>query len=176
MMTDRRRSRARRIALTGILTGLFTGLLYLSALIPTSYIGTVAAASLFAFAAVIETGLAGGAFVFAGTTVLGFLLVPMKSAVLLYALFFGYYPIVKSLAERIKSRLCGWAVKLAVMNAALTVMLFVFSGLVLSGDFFSRSYPLVYLVFNVCFIVFDFGVSRLIVFYSARISKYSHKM
>ena len=173
-MKNSARGRARKIALTGLLTALSTALLYLAALIPTSYIGTVAAASLLTAAAVIETGFAAGALVFAGTAILGFLLVPLKSAVLLYALFFGYYPLVKSLAERLKSRAAEWLLKLASVNAALSVMLFALRGLVFSGAFFEGSAPLVYLAVNACFVLYDIGLSRLIVFYCARISKYGH--
>jgi hypothetical protein len=173
-MANRRHDRAHRVALAGILIGLSTAFLYIAALIPTSYIGTVAVASLFVCVAIVEISLTGGVFVFAGTAILGAFLVPLKSAVLLYVLFLGYYPIVKSLAERLKSRVYEWIIKLVVMNGALAVMLFVFESLIFSGTFFSNSKPLIFLVFNLCFVVYDLGVSRLIIFYCARISKYSH--
>ena len=82
--------------------------------------------------------------------------------------------LVKSIAERLKKRVWEWSIKLLVMNGALSVMLFVFQNMIFSGSFFENGKLLIYLVFNLCFIVYDVGVSRLIVFYCRRISKYGH--
>lgn len=163
--------KSRLIAICAILTAFSVIFLYISAVVPTGQIGFVAVASLFGIAAVIETGIKGGAFVFAGSAVLSFIIVPDKLAALLYVLFFGYYPVMKSLAEKMKNRLSEWCVKLLVFNAALTVILLAFSEIIYSFINFNKSVLTIYVLFNICFVIFDFGVSKAIGFYINKISK-----
>ena len=122
--------RTRIITTSALMTSLTMVFLYLSSVFPTMQLTFIAAASLFVVVEVIEAGIKGGLLVFAGSTLLGFLIVPDKTSVILYALFFGYYPIVKSLAERIENVFLRWAVKLVVMNAALAVILYFFGELI----------------------------------------------
>jgi len=154
-----------KIALTAIFTAFSVVLLYLAAVLPTGRMGLCAAASLFGVAAVIEAGAAAGAAVYAGALLLGFLLLPEKSALLLYGCFFGYYPVMKLFAERLRNRLLEWCVKLAVLNAALTLLLFVFSATVFDFSFLGGRRWLLYPFCSVLFVLFDLGVSGVIAFY-----------
>ncbi len=69
-------------------------LLYLASVLPAARLGIVAVSSLFGIAAIIEAGLAADIFVFIGSSLIGWLIVPDKPAILIYTLFLGYYPIV----------------------------------------------------------------------------------
>ena len=151
------------------MTALAVVFLYLAAILPTGRYGLVAAASLFGVAAVIETGLSGGVFVYLGASLLGFLLVPDKLDLMLFVLFFGYYPVLKSLAERMENRVLSWGVKLAVMNAALTVIRVFFASLIFDYAAMAGSTALVYLFVNIVFVIFDIGVSKVIAYYMYRI-------
>ncbi|UOO36884.1 hypothetical protein IZU99_06235 [Oscillospiraceae bacterium CM] len=165
------RGSARTVTVTAVMSALTLVFLYLANILPTGQLGMIAAASLFGVAAVIEGGMKAGIFVYLVSTGLAALFVPDKSAVLLYALFFGYYPVLKSLAERLKPVWLAWAVKLLVFNAVLTVVLFLFKALVY--DRFLPSVPvyLAYLAGSAVFVVFDIGLRRLIEFYIVRISR-----
>lgn len=145
--------------------------LYLSSVFPTMQLVFVAATSLFVVAQVIENGLKGGIYVFVGTCILGFLIVPDKTSMILFALFFGYYPIVKSLAEKLNKAVARWAVKLVVMSIALTVILVFFGELIFDISQFEYGIWVFVALLEVTFILFDIGVSRLIWFYMARIHK-----
>ena len=153
------------------MTALAVAIMYVSSFLPTGQYGFAALASLVGYAAVIEAGLGGGIFVYVGASVLGLLIAPVKMSALLFALFFGYYPVIKSLAERIKNRVLGWVLKLAVFNGALTLILLVFKELVF--DYVSKigNTFLFYIIFNVIFIAFDYGISKLISFYMMKIHK-----
>ena len=169
-----KRDKTRRLTLTAVFTAFSVAFMYLSAVFPTGQLGFLGISSLLGVAAVIEYRLAGGLLVFAGTAIIGLLIVPDKTLVLLYSLFFGYYPIMKSLAERVRSRILEWGIKLAVFNAALTLVLFVFKFVLFDFSFLKDSYPLLYVFCNIIFILFDIGVSRVIIFYMSKISSKIH--
>lgn len=170
-----KKSNSRRIAVTAVFTAFSAVFLYLASVLPTGQLGFLGVASLFVIAAVVEYGIAGGVFVFAGTAILGLLIVPSKSLVLIYALFFGWYPLMKSLAERAKSRAVEWVVKLAAFNAAAAAIVFGVQETLLSFDFLEGRTPLLFLVLNAVFVVFDIGVSRVIAFYMGRLYPKIHK-
>lgn len=144
--------------------------LYLASVFPTGQLGFVAVASLFTIAVVIEAGIKHAALVYISCAVLAFLLIPLKGAALLYTLFFGYYPIVKSFAERLKKPLWSWIVKEAVFVAALTVVWFLFRTLIFSGRYLELSPLIVYIGGVAVFTLYDIGLSRLIGYYIYKIS------
>ena len=111
---------ASRVALVGVLAALSLIALYLSAVSPTARMGIVAIAGLFPAGAVVSAGLKAGFFCYGAAGLLGLLLVPDKANALLYLLFFGLWPMLKSLLERIPARPLEWLCKLAVFNAVLT--------------------------------------------------------
>jgi len=146
-------------------------LLYLASLLPVQRLGIVAISSLFGIAAVIEAGLAADVFVFIGSSLVGWLVVPDKSVILIYTLFLGYYPIVKSLAEKLGKPAAQWCIKLAVFNAALSAAWFLFSSLVFAPGIHKLGTAVVFIAGNAAFILYDIGLTKLISFYIVRISK-----
>ena len=163
--------KTRRITLTAVFTALTLVFLYLASILPTVRLGFTAAASLFAVAAVIEAGIVSAFFVFIGSSIIGALLLPDKTAVIIYVLFFGYYPVIKSLAEKSRSMLLNWALKLAVFEAAFTLTWFLFRSLIFNVKVLWMPVIVVYLIGASAFLVFDIGLTRLIGFYIIRISK-----
>ena len=167
------KSKTRMITLCAMFTALTVIFMYIGTVFPTGRIGFMAVASLFSAAAVIHFGVLPSVYIFAVSSVIGFLILPDKSPLMFYIFFFGYYPAVKSAAERINKHAAGWGVKLAVFNAALTVMFVFFKELLmlsflekLSGGLLAAA---VYLIFNAVFVLYDIGLSRLIGFYIIRI-------
>ena len=164
--------KTRSLTLPALFSALTVVSLYIASVWPTGIFGLVAFASMFAAAAVIETGLSGGIYVFIVSSVLGMLIVPNKTAPLLYIVFLGYYPVVKSLIERRGPVLLQWFLKLLVFNAALTIVWLTLRSVVFA---FGEDMPvaaLVFLVCNVVFVIFDYGFSKVILFYMARVSKH----
>ena len=157
------------------MTAFTVGLLYLGALLPVQQLGIIALSSLFGIAAVIEAGIGAGAFVFIGSSILGAIIVQFRPMITFYVLFFGYYPIVKSCAEKLKNTALKWAVKLTVFNAALSLLWFLFSSLIFIPVLLELGTALIYVLGNLTFIVYDIGLSRLISFYIMRVSKHLKK-
>lgn len=170
------RVKTRKMTVSALMTACTVVFLYIASILPAERMGIVALSSLFGIAAVIEAGIVSDIFVFVCSALLGWLIVPYKPVALLYVLFFGYYPIIKSLAERLKNMVLKWVVKLAAFNAALTVLWFFFSGLFLNAAIMQLGTALIYPAGNAVFVLFDIGVTKLIGFYIVRISKNLKKM
>ncbi|MCL1951512.1 MAG: hypothetical protein FWF60_01660 [Oscillospiraceae bacterium] len=68
---------------------------------------------------VLELNTAWALGVYAAAAALSLLLLPVKGVPLLYAMFFGYYPALKSLLERKCPKWLAWLCKLAAFNAAV---------------------------------------------------------
>ena len=159
----------RKITLSALFSALCVVALYIASIWPTGVFGLVAFASLFIAAAVVEMGVASGVYVFVVSSALSMLILPNRAAAILFVLFFGYYPIVKSIIERVAHAALQWMIKLAVFNASLTVIWFLFRELLLP---FSGGYPgfaVVYLGGSAVFAVFDYGYTKLIWFYIDRV-------
>ena len=159
------------MALSALFSALTVIILYFASIWPTGQIGLVAAASMFAAAAVIETGLLSGVYVFVVSSALGMLVIPDRAAPLLYILFFGYYPVIKSLIERIGWIAVQWILKLLAFNAALTVIWFLVRELVFD---FGEGVPgmiIIYLAGNAVFTLFDYGFTKVIWFYIYRVKR-----
>ena len=145
---------------------------YLASVMPSGQLGFVAIASLFTAAAIIEAGIGAGLFVFAGCSILSFLLISNKSIMFLYLLFFGYYPIIKNIAERVKNKVISWIIKLIIFNAALSAIWFFFRSVLFSDLLLNLHLIIIYALGNAAFVLFDIGFSKLMVFYSVRIAKH----
>jgi hypothetical protein len=163
--------KTRIITLAALFVAFSVIFLYLGSIIPTIRLGFAAAASLFAIAAVIETGLVSACFVYIGSSVISLLLLPDKAVILIYVLFLGYYPIIKSLAERIRSIILCWTVKVVIFEASFSVIWFLFKRLIFDSKLLETNVIFIYLAGTGAFVVFDIGLTRLIGFYIQRISK-----
>lgn len=85
---------------------------------------------------------------------------------LMYICLFGYYPIVKSLIERINKPVIEWVLKLAVFNAAAIMIYAVFAGIfgVSIEDFGTLGKYGAYIFLglaNAVFVLYDITVSRI---------------
>ena len=169
------KSQTRSVTLSAALIALTIVFLYLAVILPSGRMAFVAVSSLFVIAGVIELGLGPAVLVFISSSILGALILPDKTAIIVYALFFGYYPIIKSLAEKQRSKVLQWVIKLAVFNAAFTVVWFLFKTILFDSKYLETRLVLVYPAINLVFIIFDIGLTRLISYYIVRIAKVLRK-
>ena len=163
--------KTRKLTLSALFAALSVASLYIASVWPTGQYGIVAFASLFVAAAVIDIGPAYGFYVFIVSSALGMLILPNKAAPLLFILFFGYYPVVKSIVEKIGNRVVQWFLKLAVFNAALSVIYLFLKDMLLG---FSERIPgvfTIYLLGSAVFALYDYGFSNALRLYKERISK-----
>lgn len=151
--------------------------LYGSSLVPSGQWAMAALAGIVNALAVIALGLKGGFTVYAVVGLLGLVLMPDKRNVLLYLLFFGLYPMVKSLLERLKNKIWSWAGKFFFFDLVLCLFVFGLGTLflpLLPGLLRERTWA-VLLAGNVVFLVYDLGFSRLAGIFMARLGEGNHK-
>ena len=171
--------RTRKMTLSALFAALCVISLFVASVWPTGRFGIVAFASLFVAAAVIEGGIGSGVSVFVVSSIIGMLILPNRIAPIIFIVFFGYYPIAKSLIEHIKGAILQWAIKLALFNAvAVAVWLFMreilletMGNITAFGIEFDAFPIMLLLLGSIVFIVFDFGFTKLIWFYINHISK-----
>lgn len=169
--------KAMKIALSAVLTALSLIVLSLSCFVPTGKVGLVALAGSFPAAAVVSFGFSAGLLCYMGTGILALILLADKGMVLLYLLFFGLYPLLKGLIERMRILPLEWSLKLLFFNAVLFCLLTLF------GTIFFSVIPLkacttewLCLICNVVFLVYDIGFSRLIGLYRRKVDRVLRKI
>lgn len=166
--------RTSRLALSGMIAALAT-LLMLLTIVPASEIGLPAVAGALMIPVVIEMGYKAAFSVYGVTGILTLLLVGSWEPKLLFIGFFGYYPILKSLIERLHNRVGEWIIKLVLFNVATVaiyaVLIFLFH---LDTAAFSiggkTAYGLLLAMGNGVFILYDIGLTQLISNYIHRFS------
>lgn len=143
-------------------------LLLLSTAFPTARFGIVAVAGLFTGIATRFNSVKLGALVYLGTSLISAFIVPSKSAVLLYIVFFGVYPCLKVWLEHSKSRPLQWLGKLLffylsfyIIQVVLHTLIFLKMPLISSGWLFVLS--------HLCFLIYDFGLDKLDDIYQNRL-------
>ena len=115
------RARARKPAVSALCAALAAALLIFGSVLPTGKIALSAVAGLATAAALIECGYLYSVLEFMVAAALGLILAPSKTPAMMFCLLFGWYPIVKSLIEKLKSRAAEYLLKLAVILVVLGV-------------------------------------------------------
>ena len=168
----------KKLTLCGLMAALSVAVM-LSSYFPYLTYAIPALAGLFMMVPLIECGLWWAIGTYAVSGAIAFLTAEPE-AMLLYVLFLGYYPILKSLIERINKQIIEWILKLAVFNAAAVVFYFV-STFIFSIPFgeFGIIGKAGYAVFlglcNVVFVIYDIGISRVAGVYMYRLHKSVNK-
>ena len=148
------------LSITVMLTSYFP---YLTYAIP-------AVAGLFMMVPLIECGVAWsfGAYISSAAIIL---LVGEMESKILYVMLLGYYPIAKSLIERINNQAIEWILKLLCFNIAAVSFYFIASSAIFGVSFddfgeWGKYGAAAFLgVCNVVFVIYDIGVSRIAGYY-----------
>lgn len=171
-------SKSGKIALGGLLTALGVVLMFLTGLIPIGTYAQPAIAGVLLIVAVIEIGAKWAWMIYAAVAVLSLLFAADKEAALLFVLFFGYYPVLKSFLERISNKVLSWISKFAVFNVAVVACFFLaVNFLQLPEDSFTVFgiyLPWVFLILgNAVFLIYDIALSGLVATY---VEKLHHRV
>lgn len=168
------RGKARRTAVSAMFGALALVLLYVGVVSPAGNMGIIAVAGLMPAAVVISAGLAAGFLCWGGVTILAFLLIPDKLAALLFGALFGLYPMVKCAVERLRKLPLEYVLKLLFFNLSFTVIYLIMKESVLAWlPTRLHTIWLLYAAGNAVFLLYDYGFSKLISLYTARIHRYS---
>jgi len=166
--------KAHLVAIGGVVAALSIVLMACTGLFPYATLALPALAGLLTVPVVIELGIRWAFLVYAVVGAVSVFITPDLSAMLFYVLFFGYYPIVKSLIERIRKLALEWAIKLLVVNAALVALYicarFFFSLEEIGTVFFGFDITWVlWLAVNAVFVLYDLALTGAIGEYLRRV-------
>lgn len=161
--------KARSIALNGILGALAVICLLLAAVLPTGRISMYSLSSFFIAVSIIEGGIGIGWIFYLVTGLLAFIVIPEKSVVILYVIFFGIYGIVKYYVEKINNIVVEYMLKFVYFNACVTIALFVIKGIFQFDKFDKAPFWLVLIIAEVVFFLYDFVYTLFINYYVSKI-------
>ncbi len=170
--------KVKKTALAGIFTALSVVIMFIGSVIETLDMTVSAIASFVTLLAVIELRSYYPVLIYIASSVLGLLVLPNKYGVLIYCLFYGFYPMLKIKLERkIKARPLLFFVKLLIFAASQSatelLWLFVFANGASDGTL-----PIIIATVSlalVTFVIFDFALSYLAAAYMLKWRKYIKK-
>jgi len=155
------------LAFSSVIAALSLVLMFITTFIPVGTYALPCVAGALLVAVVIESGYISALLVYVVVSLLSFLLVGDKEAVLYYTAFLGFYPILKGLYERIKLLVLQYFLKILTFNvciiAAFFIGIHVLSIPKESFEIFEVYLPLVFLgIGNVVFVVYDLCLTRFV--------------
>ncbi|MDO4608538.1 MAG: hypothetical protein Q4B40_05030 [Clostridia bacterium] len=159
----------KKITLCGIISALAV-VVMLAGYFPYLTYAIPAVAGLFMIVPLIECGAVWALGCYAATSIIA-LLIGESETKILFVILLGYYPILKAVIERLKSRIAEWILKLILFNVAAIASYFImsllfdisFSEFALWGKY--GAYIFLALC-NVVFVIYDIGISRVGAYYS----------
>jgi hypothetical protein len=161
-----------QIAAGGVFSALCLLLMFLTGLVPFATYSLPMLAGAMLIAVVIENGRRTALMVYVSVSVLSLLIVPDREAALLFAAFFGYYPIVKEKLERLKTRIGEFIAKQLLFNLAIVGSYFAGAYLLgMSellegmGDFGRYTAWILLAAGNALFIIYDYALTKYISVY-----------
>lgn len=169
-MSDRVRKRTKYLTVGAMLSALSVVILLMGSLIDVLDITTAVLASFLCIYAVIELGGFYPWMIWLSTSILAMLLLPMKTPAIFYALFFGFYPILKAIFERMKTPI-SWLFKILSFHVSLggiVLLLRLFLPSMLDMDGMAWLPIVLYVMCLFCFFVYDIALTRVITLYLVR--------
>lgn len=170
-----------KTALGAIVSALSVSLMFSAALVPMFTYAVPAAAAVLLIPMVIEINKKWATGVYAAVSLLSILTVPDKEAALMYALFFGYYPIIKAFLEQKLPLAACWAVKIVLFNASVSAAYFLMIKLLgLPFEELERYGVVIIPVFlgigTFAFVLYDYALTKLISAYLLKWQKVFRKI
>ena len=167
-----RRNDTFRVALGGLLSAAAVAILFFGSILPFATFLAPAAASLAVLYFCLEYNRKTALLVYAVIATLALLLAPDKELALLFAVFLGYYPIAKTLIEKLRSKPLKWALKLTICNVTTLSLYWIITQVLVieavRDEFAAYTTALVValvLLGNATFVIFDVALTRLSMLY-----------
>lgn len=166
----KKNNNTKKLALASVLSALCFIMLLLGSVITVLDLSTAAIASFIIIFCMIELGGYYPYLVWLTVSFISLLMLPDKFGALVFALFSGIYPILKSYLERLPRVLC-WMLKLVCFNIVLTLII-TLSRFVLGIPAEEIDFSvMVYGLCNITFVLYDIASTRIISLYLFKLRK-----
>jgi hypothetical protein len=166
-MLLKERFSAKKTALIGVLAAIAVIAAYLESILPVSKLSLIALASFLVSIIVIEAGIRAGILFYVVTSLLIFIVIPKKTSLIPYVLFFGYYGIVKYYIEKIRKIVPEIILKLLFFNICFYIIYYVLNFIFLPD--IKLPVYIIALAMQLVFLVYDYVYSQIIHNYNSRI-------
>lgn len=157
----------KKLAISAILSAASVSVMYIGCLTPLDYTA-IALASIAIVFAVIELNGKYPYLIYVVTSVLSLLILPNKASALMYAMFFGFYPICKAAFER-RHYVISWILKFSLFNTCLLLLITVTTYILHIQDTGLELRITVILLGNVTFLLYDIAFTQLITMYLVKL-------
>lgn len=159
-----------------VICGIFSALAIVCMLLTVIPIATYcipAIAGMLLLPIAIEVGTTWGISAFIASSILSFFIVPDLESKIMFIMFFGYYPIVKLLIDKLSNQFLKWIIKLLIFNFSMIFsywLLLEMLGLPKdSFEILGFNLPWIFLlVGNGIFVLLDIAIEKLIYLYMKR--------
>ncbi len=170
-----------KIALGGLLTALACVVIIVANVFPAGMYTFPAVSGLIVFFIAMTAGRSYGWISFFVVSVLSFILCTNKETSLCFILFFGFYPMLKEVIEKLKFKPVQYILKLLVFNAAAVciyfLLIFVFSVPADDFEYFGINIPALFLIIiNPVFLLYDYAITVVLRVYRQKINNFVTKM
>lgn len=169
---SRRSALSFNIAYCGIMVS-FSIIIMLAALIPSMTYVLPAFSGLCIWTISEQINRKWGLLAYAASAALCFMLIPEIEADLYYAFFFGYYPLIKELIEKIHPKFLAFLAKIGIFNVTVVIAFWILSNImnldqILEGleSFGNAAVYVLWGTANAAFIIYDIALGNL--FYAFR--------
>lgn len=155
------------LALGSIITALSVVIILLTNVITSASFALPAVAGVLTAFLVIETDKKCAFISFIAVSLLSILFVTDKTSVVVYVVFFGHYPILKPVIEKLHSKFIQYIIKYIIFNVCILTAYFIFvkvfmlpeEEFVING--INILIPL-YIISNITFLAYDIAVTQLV--------------
>lgn len=164
-----------KIAVCGIFTALSVVLLFFGGIMVLFIYMMPMITSAFMIMLRQTFGVSSAVITYISTSLISIMLVPERECMLMYVLFFGYYPIIYPVLERIKPRIFRSLLKIIFFNSMLCfiqlTLIYIFGIPLLEKG---EGYILLiisFVLFNILFVIYDVVVKLGAVLYKQKLEK-----
>ncbi len=161
-----------KVSIGGIVSSLCLLLMFLTAVFPLLSITLPLFAGVLITVVAIEVSTSWSFVTYASVAVLSFFVTPDKEAWLFFTFLFGYYPVVKSFFEKMKSKAVCWICKLIAFNVSIIIIFYTLMNILGTLDLFEEFgfynewlIPALIAAGNIIFLLYDYTLTLLIMSY-----------
>lgn len=171
----------KKLIVSSIVAALALFLMIIAGIIPIGTYAVPVIASLLYIVLIREVGYSWAIMAYAVTSIMSLILCADKETAINFILFFGYYPILKTLLEKIKPKILKIIVKLIIFNIAMIAVFYIAKFIFMIPDssyiVFGVYIPWAILaVGNVVFVIYDYALTGLIAKYDRNFSSIIRKI
>ena len=169
------RNKTSQIALAGVMGALCLTTMFLGGILPLATFIAPALAGFFIVLVAVETGIGTGFLLYIAVAAVSILVVPEKEMSMIFVFFLGYYPLIKAYVDKLHPHFLQIGAKLAIFNLCIismyALLLYVFPVASLQAEFgtyTSWMIPVMLLLGNFTFFVYDQAVAKCLQVYLTR--------